>query len=245
MRAMTSAVLRAHEEGLPVCQPDFYAKATRELVEKVLKSDTETPIPLLEQRWKNVQEVGQVLKKRFSNSVVAMMEEAGGDAWKLVILVAENFQCYHDVAEFKGRTVSLLKRAQIFVSDVHFMFQGESFGKLEGMDRLTMFPDYRVPQSLQYFGVMKYTDELLEKLRNEEELEPGSVLEVEIRACSILSVEFVREELQKLLQQSVNLSKKTCLATEIDNYLWKYAKSHASEMDSLRLPIHHTRTIFY
>ena len=74
------------------------------------------------------------------------MEEAGGDAWKLVILVAENFQCYHDVAEFKGRTVSLLKRAQIFVSDVHFMFQGESFGKLEGMDRLTMFPDYRVPQ---------------------------------------------------------------------------------------------------
>ena len=84
--------------------------------------------------------------QRFSNSLVEMVEEAKGDAWRLVLLVADNFPCYRDVAEFKRRQVSLLKRSQIFVSDLCFMFGGRSYGKLDRMDQLTMFPDYRVPQ---------------------------------------------------------------------------------------------------
>ena len=37
------------------------------------------------------------------------------------------------------------------------MFEGRGLGKFDDIDQLTMFPDYRVPQSLQYFGALKYS----------------------------------------------------------------------------------------
>ncbi len=54
--------------------------------------------------------------------------------------------------------VSFYKRAQIFISDLWSLFEGKGLGEFHDMDSLTMFPDYRVPQSLQYFGVLKYSE---------------------------------------------------------------------------------------
>ena len=48
---------------------------------------------------------------------------------------------------------------------------------------------YRVPQCLQYLGVLVYGEGLLERLRGGEHLEPGCVEEAEIRGSSIWAVE--------------------------------------------------------
>ena len=54
--------------------------------------------------------------------------------------------------------VTFHKRAQIFISDLWSLFKGEGLGRFDDISTLTMFADYRVPQSLQYFGVMKYSE---------------------------------------------------------------------------------------
>ena len=50
---------------------------------------------------------------------------------------------------------------------------------------MTMFADYRVPQSLQQYGVLQYSQQLLEWLYQDKLLPPGHSWELEIRGCSI------------------------------------------------------------
>ena len=64
-------------------------------------------------------------------------------------------------------------------------------GEFEDIESLTMFADYRVPQSLQYFGAMVYSEDLLKVLEGGDLLPNGDPLEVEIRGCSIEAVQRV------------------------------------------------------
>ena len=84
--------------------------------------------------------------QKFSGSLEAMIRSANSDAWSLVEAVAGNFSSYRDVTSYNGQAVSLLKRAQLFVSDLSHVLGGRSFGALSGIEKLTMFADYRVPQ---------------------------------------------------------------------------------------------------
>lgn len=90
--------------------------------------------------------IHSLLLQKFSGSLEAMIQSANGDAWSLVEVVASSFTSYHDVTSYKGQTVSFLKRAQLFVSDLCHELGGKGFGALSGIEKLTMFADYRVPQ---------------------------------------------------------------------------------------------------
>lgn len=102
----------------------------------------------------------------------------------------------------------------------------------------------RVPQALVYFGVLKYSDALVEQLHTNPHLEKGSREEIEIRGNSIWSVELVMKEM-KLLYAKSACAKKDMLINSIviDFYLWDYAKDHGEAMKDI--PIHKTRTFFY
>lgn len=52
-----------------------------------------------------------------------------------------------------------------------------------------MFADYRVPQILNFYGILKYDDYLMKKLKSNPHLNKFSEEEIEIRGCSIWSVE--------------------------------------------------------
>lgn len=71
---------------------------------------------------------------------------------------------------------------------------------------------------------------------------PGDRREVEIRGCSIWSVELIKERLCKLVQER---DSQTCQINSaiIDFYLWPYAKQRHKEM--AHIPIHHTRSVYY
>lgn len=75
-----------------------------------------------------------------------------------------------------------------------------------------------------------------------ELLSSGDRREVEIRGCSIWSVELIRDRLCKLVRER---DAQSCGVTSaiIDFYLWPYAKQHHKEM--AHIPIHHTRCIYY
>lgn len=63
----------------------------------------------------------------------------------------------------------LLKRAQILVSDV-FGCLKEHMPAEDGLDSLSMFADYRVPQVLAFFEALEYSIELKDVLRKSKSL---------------------------------------------------------------------------
>lgn len=134
-----------------------------------------------------------------------------------------------------------------------------------------MFADYRVPQALEYFGVLEYSDDLQEKLRRREPMHPGhrydliigefslsesehfcsfllhlNRMELEIRATSIEATERLVSAVKEAALQMQNCSElqlATVNAITVDNFFWDYSRAHREKTETL--PFHLVRTIFY
>lgn len=72
------------------------------------------------------------------------------------------------VVHFKGKRVSFYKRAQILVADLWGIMEARGEEDIISIDWLTMFADYRVPQALVYLGALRYSDALMQALKNGE-----------------------------------------------------------------------------
>ncbi|KAK5909835.1 hypothetical protein CesoFtcFv8_003728 [Champsocephalus esox] len=238
---LCAAIARAMEEGIPITDPKYFSQMSMEELRQVLRSDNETPMPMLQERHQVLTEGGRVLLEH-GGSFRSFISRAGNDARKMVELIVEKIHSYRDEATFEGKRISLYKRAQILVADFWGVMEARGEGDIINMDWLTMFADYRVPQALVFLGALRYTDTLMQALNKGELLSSGDRREVEIRGCSIRSVELIKERLCKLVKERDG---QTCNVNSavIDFYLWPYAKKHHKDM--AHIPIHHTRCIYY
>lgn len=91
---------------------------------------------------------------------------ANKSALKLLKIIVDDFPCFRDEVVYKGKFLSLYKRAQILIGDLWYFFDGKSWGEFEDIDKVTLYADYRIPQVLVYFGAMSYSDGLMKKLKN-------------------------------------------------------------------------------
>ncbi|XP_054979667.1 queuosine salvage protein isoform X2 [Sorex araneus] len=229
--------------GIPITSASYYATVTLDQVRHVLRSDTDVPMPLIEERHRILNETGKILLEKFEGSFLNCVRKSGKSAQKLMDLVVENFPSYRDVAEFEGERISFYKRAQILVADTWSVFEGKGDGSFEDISTITMFADYRLPQVLAHLGALKYSDELMEKLRTGEELSNGSRQEVEIRGCSVWCVELIRDHLLELIDKTGEKASREINSILLDYYLWDYARDHREDMKAI--PFHRTRCIYY
>ncbi|TRY99450.1 hypothetical protein DNTS_022995 [Danionella cerebrum] len=239
--ALCAAITRAMDEGVPITDPAFFSEMSEAELAKVLRSDSETPMPMLRERHQALTEAGRVLMQH-GGSFRMFMSRCEKDAEKMVKYIVENIPSYRDEAVYEGRRISFYKRAQILVADFWGIMEARGEADIPNLDYLTMFADYRVPQGLVFLGALRYSDSLMDALKNGEMLSSGERREVEIRGCSIHCVERVREFLRNLVEESDG---KCCHINSalIDFYLWPYAKKHHKEM--AHIPIHHTRCVYY
>lgn len=228
--AEAAALTRAVEEGLPLWDADYLSSISSETVAHIFRGDQ--TIPLFEQRVANAREVGRVLQERYDGQFSHAIEEAGGSAVKLALLLAQNFSSFNDVASYRRREVRFFKRAQICVADLYSAFQGKQWGAFPDIGQLTAFADYKIPQILRHYNVLEYHSTLAKRVDNQELLAPGSEEEVEIRAGTIWACELLRRALR---QQGRTMS-----AAEIDQRLWLQSQ----DLTDMR-PYHRTRTMFY
>lgn len=100
-----------------------------------------------------------ILDKNHQGSVVKLIEKADHRSQRLLELLVCDFPCLRDSVEDSLHDVRICfhKRAQLFIADVWRSQRGQGIGHFEDIDSLTMFADYRVPQSLQFFGVFCYS----------------------------------------------------------------------------------------
>ncbi|KAM3424564.1 Queuosine 5'-phosphate N-glycosylase/hydrolase [Cercospora zeina] len=157
-------------------------------------------------------------------TVIRLIEAGERSAGKLVNLLAKHFRCFQDESRFDGRKVRLLKRAQIFVADLWAAFNGTGYGGFDDIDHLTMFADYRVPQSLHSLGVLTYSPPLEHHVRDLRIIELGDSREVQLRGCSIWAVELIRREILRNHPEATSVN-----AVLIDFFLYDLAKEKEAQ----------------
>lgn len=238
--ALCAAINRALKEKVDILNPKFYATITEEQLEKVLRSDNTVKVPLFKERVKCLHEVGAALLENFEGSFKNVISEADGSAVKLLSLIVDNFKCFRDEATYKDKRVAIYKRAQILIGDIWSCYRNEGVGKFNDIDCITMFADYRIPQTLIYFGVLEYTEEVTKKLLDNQVLSNGDELEVEIRGVSIHAVELLLEYVKDKVDDDKEVN-----AILIDHFLWDFRRKHAKEIVEKKIPFHKTFCIYY
>jgi Potential Queuosine, Q, salvage protein family len=228
--AEAAALKRAVEEDIPLWDAAYLSNISEKDLTYILRG--EHTIPLFEQRLHNLREVGHVLLEKYDGQFIHAIEQADRNAVELTLLLARDFSSFNDVVLYRNRLVRFYKRAQICVADLYGSFGGKGWGAFTGMDQLTIFADYKLPQVLRHYGILEYHPSLAQRIDAQELLEAGSEEEVELRAATVWACELLQRELARHDQPMT--------AAEIDMRLWLLGQN----VTGMR-PYHRTRTIFY
>lgn len=228
---MILALGRGIEEGAALLDYDFCSKISKEELAHILRGNTE--IPLLEERWKILREIGLNMSAKFGGKARNLVAEASGDAQKLLELIVQNFPSFLDVSPYKDKQVYFHKRAQLLVADIYQIFDGKNFGELKNIDTLTACADYKLPQILRKLGILEYATALAEKIDAKTEIAHNSPEEVELRANTIWAVELIKQEVKKRSPQIMSF--------EVNDHLWLATQEKFPDDK----PYHRTRTTAY
>lgn len=245
--SLLAALRTAQVEGKDICDATVMSTITETELANIFRSETTAGVPMLAERVAVLNQDGAALLKWFNGSFANCIRSCNRDAAQLVRVIADKFHSFRDICVFQNQKLSILKRAQILVADIWCCFEGKGLGEFHNIEVLTMFADYRVPQALEFFGVLQYSSKLKEILDRGDILDSGCLLEKEIRGCSIAGVERLTSHVKTIVKESnpedVDALCRLINPVTIDHFLWNYAKKHKDAMK--HLPIHKIRTIFY
>ena len=187
---MYDLLRKSYEEGGNVPYWGF-----EEMVNRYIALLAENRFPLLEERKRHLYEVINNWE-----TFICMVIKDGliPEEKKLPIL----FNVL--VKTFPGFGADIfLKRASLF-----FMQLNRKFGWYENdINKLPVPADYQVPKMLEFYGAIKYNEELLRRVMNEELIPKGSLMECEIRAATIIACKTISDRIGWTSQQ-------------VDSWLW-------------------------
>ncbi len=187
---------------------------------------------MLDERERIIRETGRTLVDRFDGQFANAVDSVNYKAWPLAVLLMTNFESFRDVAEYRGRPVYILKRAQICALDLSIAWETHGHAALAGTEELTAFADYRVPQALRHLEILKLTPDLAAAIDSGREIEKDSEQEIELRSASIHAVERMRAAAAD--------AGAAVPAWQVDWYLW--GLSHSADIAANH---HCTRTVNY
>jgi len=229
--ALAYCLRKAFEEGIPLWDVKFLSSLSPDEFFSIFQADG--TLTIMHRRYECLRELGHVTMEVFGGKFSNIIRKSRNSAIELVRNVTRYFEIFDDTAYYKKRIIPIYKRAQLLAWDIYLSFGGESYGKFSDIDQLTAFADYKLPQVLRELGILKYSKELSDLVDKGILLPSGSPMEVEIRAATIISVEYLKEEFRK---RGTELR-----SVDLDAMLW-----HLGQKDKYRKrPYHKTITIFY
>ncbi|MCJ7792487.1 MAG: queuosine salvage family protein [Candidatus Marinimicrobia bacterium] len=230
--SVMAAFTRAIEEGKPILDGHYLASLSEDEFSTILKGVG--TIPMFSERVEILRRTGQTLVEKYDGDFANVVEAANKSAIRLAQILVTDFPDFDDHAIWRERPVYFYKRAQLVTAIIHERLGGVGMGEFYDEDKLTAFADYKIPQMLEEFGCLGYSDDLTNKIKRRELLPFGSQEEVEIRANTIWAVELLRQEAEKRLGKIT--------ASQVDHFLWQAAPRGIVEKE---VPYHLTRTKFY
>ncbi|RUS28773.1 hypothetical protein BC938DRAFT_481463 [Jimgerdemannia flammicorona] len=191
--------------------------------------------------------------QKFDGNFSNCIRESKQSAMQLIDMVVREFESFKDEHLFLGRQVRekcfVNRRISRFaIRNKRACFEGDSFGKFDDIDEVTMFADYRVPLALYHLSALSYSQRLLDLLHARTPLASSSPEEIEIRGNSIWAVELIRQEIQQIIDdehvaEGSHRQKMKVNAILLDFYIWDHAKEIQGKNGTV--PAHRTRSIYY
>lgn len=211
--------------------PDELSDMSLGRIRNLLKGNI--TIPLLSERLSNIREFGKVVEKKYNNKILNILKESELDGYKLAEILVDSFVCFDDVSTVTGNSIAFYKRAQLNSKMIHDIL--ESFGEpgLKGIEKLTAFADYKIPQRLRHLGILNYSEILANKIDDMVLIPEGSKEEVEIRVATVWAVEYIKEALKPRFD--------FVTASHVDNILWNSSQTKIKK----EKPYHRTLTTAY
>ncbi len=187
---------------------------------------------LLKKRWEILRKVSFLISRKYKNSFLNFIKDEKKDILHLMFKIVKELPSFRDEREFKGKKIFFYKRAQHLIANIFSLEKSFHLETFRNINKLTAFSDYKLPQILYHFGVLRYSKELKDKIKNREIIKKGSNFEIEIRGNTILGIEFLKKELER---KGRNL-----FSFEIDWILW-----NLSQKMKFNFPYHLTKTTDY
>ncbi|CAG9324540.1 C9orf64 [Blepharisma stoltei] len=205
-----------------ILSPNSIAAMTDEFIQQEIFQDAS--FPLINERCRLLREIGEQTIKCYAGDFNNILNSCQNSSEKLVEIITAIFPGFRDSCVYRGRQAFFYKRAQILVADLY----ASGAYEFNDIEKITMFPDYRVPQLLNTYGVLKYSQKLQNKIDSKILIQVGSEMEVEIRAATVKACDIISSRLDRI-------------PIEVDHLLWQMG-----ELSLNTLKEHHrTLTIFY
>lgn len=193
---------------------------------EVLKGNV--TIPLLEERYKRVQETSGIINEKMNGNFYEHTKEITKDI-DLFNLIVDTFPGFLDIRDYKGKTIPFYKLAQLVTSDIlHIREMKENVSA--DYSHLIGCADYKIPQSLRGLNILEYDEELASLVDNKVEIKENSIYEVEIRASMIVAIDKIKKGLNNAL-----------CAIDINDIIWALGQDKSKNFK----PYHRTRTMSY
>lgn len=219
------AVSKAIKNGHNLLDIDYLDRITLEELDSIFYGTTR--IPLLNERFEILKELVKEIKEHNLLELFNVKNDI-----ELLNAIVNNFNNFKDISMYKEKQIYFYKRATLLVGD---LITNVDYIKenVKNDDNMFACADYKIPQVLRHFEILKYKDELANIIDNKIELEHDSEMEIEIRANMIYAIELIKNELHNI---GIDLN-----SVQIDNSLWLLSKNKEYKDK----PHHLTKTIYY
>lgn len=184
-------------------------------------------IPLLEDRYQNLVKMNEFIKLK-NQSFYELIKELNIDS-DLFEFIVNNLDYFKDVSNYDGKEILFYKRAQLLTSDILHVREKKENAKVD-YSHLIGCADYKIPQVMRCYGMLKFSDSLCEKVDNKIELSEGSLEEIEIRANTLKVINYIYEKLNKEYSRM-----------DINDFIWLLGQ----DKSKMTKPYHRTLTKHY
>ena len=199
---------------------------TLEDFKEILKGNID--IPLLEERYKIVSSIAEIVNKKMNGSFYDYIKDMNTDQ-EIFKTILNNFSGFEDTRTYKGQTVYFYKLAQLLTSDILHVIENKEQKEVD-YSNLLGCADYKIPQVMQGFGILEYDTKLSSLLETKTEIEENSEYEVEIRASMIVVINYIWEQIDKSIDR-----------IDINDFIWNKGQDKTKKYK----PYHLTRTKTY
>lgn len=232
---MWACLLRALDQGVDILKGEFLAGLEKKQCEEIFRGKSQ--IPMVEERWSILRQVGGILCGKYEGSFFNLFEKSHYNAFGdggIVDRLLKDFPSFNDQSLHRasGNVLKFHKRAQLLA----MMYQGRAWTstelpKLSDFEDLGPIADYAVPKALHTAGILIYSDTLLGKVRSYKLIEKDSVEEQELRAQTIHAQVKLMEHINKLRASKINF-------LQLDYKVWGLGRGGSE-------PHHLTKTTAY
>jgi hypothetical protein len=192
---MYGALVTAFEEGKPVLDFGWWARATVREVGDVLQQQSGV---LLDLRHRTIVDFAHSVNAFGLGKIGTYVSRCYYDANCLVGVLASELERngpFSDSSRYDGIELRFNKRAQLLTSDISRALEAFGEDRLRNVRRLTACTDYREPQVLRHYGVMVFEPSFASAIDRGDIFDPDDPRVVAMRCANLVAV----DELAKAL----------------------------------------------